>query len=88
MILRWFNHLLSLGFSLHVEECIKKKWKENSRTHIQILGLQNVLPSSRWVFNGSHESTNEDQGVYIVFLGRKIVLLLQNANLSEVFVSL
>lgn len=40
----WFNHLLSLEFWLHVEEWIR--WKENSRTHIQILGLQNVLPSS------------------------------------------
>lgn len=54
-----------------MEEWIR--WKENSRTHIQLLGLQNVLCSSlaQRFFNDGHESTNEDQGVYIVFLGSK-----------------
>lgn len=71
-----------------MEEWIR--WKENSRSHIQILGLQNVLPSllAQRFLNDSHKSTNEDQGVNIVFLGHKIVLLLQNVNLSEVSVSL
>lgn len=69
-----------------MEEWIR--WKENSRTHIHISGLQNGLPSllAQRFFSDSHKFTNEDKGVNIVFLGCKIVLLLQNVNLSEVFV--